>query len=147
MVTAIVEGLMVGILGALIMSQMMQLVSCQWPLKINMVRAVGGLVTNNYEREKVIGLGLHLIGGALFGAIYFFIFRMLGLESILAFVGLGLGLSFFHGLIVTYCLMFYVDEVHPRKEYRKATFYVGFAHILGHLVFGLVCGLGAAILA
>jgi hypothetical protein len=58
---------------------------------------------------------------------------------------LGMGFGFFHGLIMSYLLMFYASEKHPIEEYRKATLEAGLLHLVGHVIFGAVAGLIGAL--
>ena len=44
---------------------------------------------------------------------------------------LGIGFGFFHGLIVSYGLMFYASERHPIETYKKATLEEGLLHFVG----------------
>ena len=55
------------------------------------------------------------------------------------FVGIGFG--FFHGLVMSYVLMFYASEKHPIETYRNATIEEGVLHLVGHIIFGIVVGL------
>jgi hypothetical protein len=60
---------------------------------------------------------------------------------------LGIGFGFFHGMIMSYMLMFYASEKHPIKDYRNATLEEGLLHLVGHLIFGAVTGLIGGLLA
>ncbi len=60
---------------------------------------------------------------------------------------LGIGFGFFHGLVMSYGLMFYASENHPIEKYRKATLEEGLLHLVGHIIFGGVAGLLGALLS
>jgi hypothetical protein len=53
---------------------------------------------------------------------------------------LGIGYGFFHGLIMSYILMFFASARHPVEAYRKATLEEGLLHLVGHIIFGGVAG-------
>ena len=53
---------------------------------------------------------------------------------------LGLGIGFFHGLVVSLALVWIVSERHPLEEFNDAGLAVGLSHLLGHVVYGGVVG-------
>jgi hypothetical protein len=77
----------------------------------------------------------------VFGVIYLFVMSAMNALALPGSFLLGLGLGLFHGLIISYALMFYASERHPLEDYRKATLPEGALHFLGHIILGGVTGL------
>ncbi|WOO39286.1 hypothetical protein [Rubellicoccus peritrichatus] len=130
-----------GIVGALVMNFFMYFISAQSEARVNMVEALGSLITKKTEGAIKMGAICHLISGVVFGIIYGLIMSSANALALPFSMFLGFGLGLFHGIVVAYCLMFIVSEKHPIEKYRKATFQTGAIHLLGHILFGGVVGL------
>ena len=112
-----------------------------------MVRALGSYFTGKVEGSRRLGKAIHLASGLVFGTIYFAIMDAMGALLFPYAIFLGIGFGFFHGLFMSYVLMFYASEKHPVKEYREATLEEGLLHLVGHIIFGAVVGLLGALLS
>ena len=112
-----------------------------------MTRALGSYFTGKTDGSEALGRMMHSISGVIFGMIYFAIMQTMGALVFPYALFLGIAFGFFHGLIMSYMLMFYASERHPLEEYRKATLEEGLLHLVGHIIFGGVAGLLGGLIA
>lgn len=134
-------GIAFGIISAYAMDAFMRAVSTAYSSRVDMILALGSFFSGNVKNAQKLGSTIHSIAGAIFGAIYLLIIHQLDALIFPYALFLGIGFGFFHGLIVSYGLMFLISERHPLPEYRKVTLEVGLLHLVGHLIFGAVTGL------
>lgn len=147
MLPLIISGAISGLIGAFAMYAFMRAVSATFGRRVDMIRALGSYFTGKTEGAVALGASIHAVSGTVFGIFYILIFyamKTLDFPQVLFF---GIGFGFFHGLIMSYILMFYASERHPIKEYRKATMEEGLLHLVGHLIFGGVTGLVSGLTA
>ncbi|MFT5837172.1 MAG: hypothetical protein ACI9ZV_000676 [Candidatus Azotimanducaceae bacterium] len=147
MPTALFLGAICGLIGAFAMTFFMGAVSQAFSKRVDMARALGSYFTGKVEGSGGLGRMLHSLSGVIFGMIYFAIMQAMGALTFPYALFLGIGFGFFHGLIMSYMLMFYASERHPIEEYRKATLEEGLLHLVGHIIFGGVAGLLGGLLA
>lgn len=140
-ITLIILSAVGGVVGAIVMNAFMYLVSAQSEARVNMIEALGSLITKKTEGAIRVGSIFHIISGVVFGIIYGLILSKANALALPYSIFLGLGMGLFHGIVVAYCLMFIVSEKHPIEKYRNATFLTGAIHLLGHIIFGGVVGL------
>ncbi len=138
--TVIILGAACGLVGAFSMNLFMRSVSAAYGKRADMVRALGSFFTGKLENASNIGTAIHSVAGILFGIIYIMSFHFMHMLMFPYALFLGIGFGFFHGLITSYCLMFYASERHPLEEYRNATLEEGLLHLVGHIIFGGVVG-------
>lgn len=138
-------GAISGFISALAMTEFMLKVSSAYSKRVDMVKALGSFFTRNLEGAQELGKRIHIASGLLFGALYFMAMYLIGGLNFPYAIFLGIGFGFFHGLVVSYVLMFYASEKHPIKEYRDATLEEGLLHLVGHVIFGFVVGLIGAV--
>ena len=129
------------------MTAFMGAVSQAFSRRVDMVRALGSYFTGKVDGSAALGRTIHSFSGVIFGMIYFAIMQAMGALVFPYALFLGIGFGFFHGLIMSYMLMFYASERHPIEEYRKATLEEGLLHLLGHIIFGGVAGLLGGLIA
>lgn len=139
--TALILGAISGLIGAFAMNLFMRKVSANFSKRLDMLTALGSYFTGKIDGADKIGSLLHGASGLLFGMIYFAIMQAMGALVFPYALFLGIGFGFFHGLIMSYLLMFYASEKHPIEAYRKATLEEGLLHLVGHIIFGAVAGL------
>jgi len=143
----ILLGAFCGLVGACAMNLFMRSVSEAFSKRVDMTRALGSFFTGTTEKAVGIGTAIHLSAGVFFGIIYFLIFHLMGALIFPYALFLGIAFGFFHGLIMSYVLMFYASERHPLEEYRNATLEEGLLHLVGHIIFGGVAGLIGGLIA
>ena len=140
-------GALFGLIGAFAMTAFMLKVSSSFGRRVDMIRALGSYFTGKVEGSRRIGEALHAASGMLFGILYCVIIYKIGAFAFPYAIFLGIGFGFFHGLFMSYMLMFYASEKHPIKEYQDATLEQGLLHLVGHIIFGAVIGLLGALLS
>ncbi len=139
--TVIILGAVCGLIGAFSMNLFMRSVSATFSQRVDMIRALGSYFTGKTENASALGTLIHAVAGILFGIVYFLIMHAMHALTLPYTLFLGVGFGFFHGLVMSYALMFYASERHPIEEYRKATLEQGLLHLVGHLIYGAVAGL------
>ncbi len=144
---ALLLGAICGLVGAFAMTSFMSAVSAAFSRRVDMARALGSYFTGKAEGSGALGRLIHSVSGLIFGMIYFAIMQMMGALVFPYPIFLGIGFGFFHGLVMSYGLMFYASERHPIEEYRKATLEEGLLHLVGHIIFGGVAGLLGSLLS
>lgn len=138
-------GAVSGSVGAFAMTEFMLKVSSAYSKRVDMVRALGSFFARSSDNAQELGKRIHAVSGLFFGMLYFLAMYLIeGLNFPYA-IFLGIGFGFFHGLVMSYVLMFYASEKHPIQEYRDATLEEGLMHLVGHVIFGLVVGLMGAL--
>lgn len=134
-----VFGLLVGLLVGWSMHFLMRLISRSHQVPVDMVQALGTFGTGEVgPQARRIGFVAHSIGGAVLGVGYDAALGLLHFEGRPAGILIGSVLGFFHGLLVTYFLMYWLAERHPVERFRRATMVVGLVHLAGHIYFGTV---------
>ena len=138
-------GAISGLIGAFAMTEFMLKVSSAYSKRVDMVRALGSFFTRKPEGAQELGRKIHTLSGLFFGALYFLTMYLIGGLNFPYAIFLGLGFGFFHGLTMSYILMFYASAKHPIKKYRDATLEEGLLHLVGHIIFGIIVGLMGAL--
>jgi hypothetical protein len=113
--------------------------------KADMVRAVGSLFTKKIENALKAGLVMHFLAGIIISGIYLHILSILNLQNAAGIIFVGGIMGFIHGFIFSFVMVIYAEH-HPVKEFQEADFEVAIAHVLGHIVYGLLIGAMFAIL-
>ena len=105
----------------------------------DMVRAVGSFFTKSYENALGAGLVIHFINGIVFAALYLHILSLMGLEDLGAEILMGGAIGLGQGFLVGWAIVRFA-EWHPIEQFQKADYQVAIAHIVGHVVYGLLIG-------
>lgn len=135
-----------GVIGALGMTVILSLFGRVGWTRANLVVALGHLFGIRRNRQAILVGGLlHCLAGIVFALFYTTIFLLFGLEAGVAILFAGLGLGWFHGIVVS--LIFVVSTViyNPEGELRKVQFAGGPAYLVAHMVFGFLVGLVIAV--
>ena len=127
-----------GLLGTLAMSALMLLPAKLGVGRVDVVRAVGAMITKNRETAFVPGIILHFVAGILFAYLYRGFFYI---SHIPPNVLSGLFTGGVHGVLVMLFVAIAVLEHHPMKRYQRRGPMTGFSQILGHAIYGAVIGL------
>ena len=139
--TVIILGSVCGLAGAFAMNLFMRSVSNAYSQRVDMIIALGSFFTGTVDNAATLGSLIHGLAGIVFAVLYFIIMNLMGGLIFPYAIFLGMGFGFFHGLVMSYCLMFIASERHPIETYRKATLETGLLHLVGHIIFGGVAGL------
>ena len=129
--------LIAGLIGSFAMASLMLVPAKMGIFRIDVVRAVGALVTKERHNAHAPGMIIHLVVGAFAAVFYKWIFDYMGIPL---FWATGLFAGLVHGVLVMLLVSIFVLEHHPVKRYQRRGFGTGFAQIFGHGVFGLIVG-------
>lgn len=106
--------------------------------KIDVIPAVGALVTGRTENALAPGLVLHFVSGIFFAYFYWGVLLAMRLPLV-GWTGALCGAI--HGVIVMLLVCIVVMEHHPIARYHDRGPMTGLAQLIAHLVYGLVVGL------
>lgn len=131
--------LLAGIVGTAGMTLVLRFITKSGWTNADMVRALGSAITGSYERSKTLGLVLHFLGGVPIAILYTIFLNVIPLNSILALILAGGVIGFVHGFAFSFILLA-LAEHHPVKQFQEADFQVAVAHVIGHVIYGLLVG-------
>jgi uncharacterized membrane protein len=134
-----------GITGTVFMSLVMWFIHERKWANADMIRAIGSMVTRRYENALLPGLLLHVIAGCVFAVPYLLIMRAIGVTNWWVIAQIGLAIGTFHGAAMVFILMA-MAEKHPLEQFRTAGPAVGWAHVVGHMAYGLGVGLAVGLI-
>jgi len=143
----VILGSVGGLAGAFAMNGFMRAVSAKFGKKVDMTEALGSFITGRLDNAKPVGSCVHGASGIVFGIVYCLLFAAMGAAHFPYSFFVGIAFGFFHGLLVSYGLMFLVSEQHPIQRFRRVTLETGLLHLVGHIIFGGVVGLVGALLS
>ncbi|MCI0454478.1 MAG: hypothetical protein L0Y68_05735 [Candidatus Dadabacteria bacterium] len=129
-----------GILGTSGMSLVMWLITRSGLANADMVRAVGSIYTRSYNNALLPGVIMHFTAGIIFAFLYVAFLSIFSLSSVGSYIGIGAMIGVFHGLVVSFLLVVLVAEHHPLEQFQKAGSEVAVAHMVGHIIYGLIVG-------
>lgn len=138
-----------GVIGALGMTFILSLFGRVGWTRANLVVALGHLFVHHHvhhhRRAIVVGSLVHCIAGVVFAMIYATIFLLFGLSTPAAIIFVGLGIGWWHGVMMS--LIFVVATVlsNPEGEMRKVQFSGGPAYLVAHMIYGLLVGIVIAV--
>lgn len=105
--------------------------------KIDVILAVGSLITKNSDRAVSYGYYLHFLSGIVFAYIYWGLLILLSLPVVWWTFGLA---GFIHGIIVMLLVSIAVMEHHPVARYHERGPMTGIAQLFAHIIYGVVVG-------
>ncbi len=129
--------LIAGLAGTLVMTLLLQIPNWIKLGNIDIIRAVGSLVTHKQEGSFLPGLILHFAAGIIFAYAYVFI---LSFSHIPINPLTGLFLGGVHGAIIMLIVSITILEHHPIAYYHERGPMTGFAQLLAHMIYGLTVG-------
>ena len=83
---------------------------------------------------------MHFTAGIIFAFLYVVFLSLFSLGSVGAYIGMGAMTGVFHGLVVSFLIVVLVAEHHPIEQFQKAGAEVAVAHLVGHIIYGLIVG-------
>lgn len=98
------------------MNWLMRTISRRQDVPVNMVAALGSLITRREEGAERVGTIIYFLAGMIFAGIYLGLFVTTGLTGVGSILTLGFGFGLIHGVIVTFGLMIMVDGYTPSKN-------------------------------
>jgi hypothetical protein len=106
--------------------------------KIDVIPAVGALITGKAENAFSIGYIVHFASGIVFAYIYWGLLVLMKMPIVWwAFAMAGC----IHGIIVMLLVSITVMEHHPVARYHERGPMTGLAQLIAHIVYGVVVGL------
>jgi len=136
----IIETIFVGILGTGGMSFVMWLITRSGIANADMIRAIGSIFTRSYENAFTLGLIIHFAAGIVIAFFYVVLISFFSPNSVASSIGAGAMIGLFHGVAFSFLLVVSVAEHHPLEKFREAGSEVAIAHLVGHIIYGLVVG-------
>jgi hypothetical protein len=134
-----------GLTGTVFMSLVMWFIHERGWANADMIRAVGSLVTRRYDNALLPGLVLHTLAGCIFAVGYVIVMRATGITNWFVIAQIGLAIGTFHGAAMVFVLMA-LAEKHPLEQFRTAGPAVGWAHVVGHMAYGIGVGLAVGLI-
>ena len=129
-----------GILGTSGMSLVMWLITRSGLANADMIRAIGSIYTRSYGNAFIPGIVIHFTAGIVIAFFYAAFLSLFSLSSVGSYIGIGAMVGVFHGLVVSFLLVVLVAEHHPLEQFRKGGSEVAVAHLVGHIIYGLIVG-------
>jgi hypothetical protein len=106
--------------------------------KIDVIPAVGALITGKEEHAFSIGYIVHFTSGIIFAYIYWGILLLMKLPIVWWVFGMA---GFIHGIVVMLLVCITIMEHHPIARYHERGAMTGLAQLFAHIVYGVVVGL------
>jgi hypothetical protein len=106
--------------------------------KIDVIPAVGALITGKEEHAFSIGYIVHFTSGIIFAYIYWGILLLMKLPIVWWAFGMA---GFIHGIVVMLLVCITIMEHHPIARYHERGPMTGLAQLFAHIVYGVVVGL------
>ena len=105
----------------------------------DMVRAVGSLLTKSYDNALGVGLVVHFVNGMIIAAAYLHLLSLLYLTSLGFEIFGGAVIGLFQGFVVGWGIIRFAHR-HPVAQFQEADYQVAIAHLIGHVIYGLLIG-------
>jgi len=136
----IIVTLIGGILATSARVVFLELVSKLRAVHVDMIKVVGTLYHGSYEHSLLKGVGAHFLFGIIAAFIYLFLISVFSPATILASLGYGALLGFFHGCVVSFTLIVVIDENHPIPQFRRYGHEVVIYYWIAQILYGLIVG-------
>ena len=132
-----------GLIGVAVMTFFLRRARFLHLPETQMIRAIGSMITKDYDKALLPGAIAHTTAGVLFAYGYFFFLKTAPDTggSIFTIVVVCTMMGFVHGLMVTLFLVISVSQYHPREEFRKLEPGDMAAHVVAHIAYGATVGL------
>ena len=138
---ALIITVLAGVIGTAGMSILMWGVTRSGIANAAMIRAIGSLFTQTYEDSFRPGLVAHFVVGIIIAFVYIALISLFAPTSLAGTIALGGMIGFAHGIAFGFTLVVAVAEHHPLEQFRNVGLEVAVAHLLGHVVYGVLVGL------
>ena len=138
---ALIITVLAGVIGTAGMSILLWGVTRSGIANAAMIRAIGSLFTQTYEDSFGPGLVAHFVVGIIIAFVYIALISLFAPTSLAGTIALGGMIGFAHGVAFGFTLVVAVAEHHPLEQFRNVGLEVAVAHLLGHVVYGVLVGL------
>ena len=129
-----------GVIGTAGMSLALWGISRTGMANAAMIRAIGSMFTGSYEDSFGPGLVVHFIAGIIIAFIYVALISLLAPGSLAGTIAYGGMIGLAHGVAFGFLLVVSVAEHHPLEQFRRAGLEVAIAHLIGHVIYGVLVG-------
>jgi len=129
-----------GLVATAAMTGILYVITTSGKANADMVRALGSLLTKSLDNAMAAGFVFHFLGGAFWAVVYTLFLTAFQSPDIFTMTVLGGALGLFHGVIFALAMVIFVAENHPVERFREAGPRVAVAHLIGHIVYGIVLG-------
>lgn len=106
--------------------------------KVDVIPAVGALVTGRIENAFNVGYLIHFVSGILFAYIYWAIILAMKLPVVWWTFAMA---GFIQGIVVMLLVCIAIMEHHPIARYHERGPMTGLSQLLAHILYGIVVGL------
>ncbi len=106
--------------------------------KIDVIPAVGALITGKAENALPVGYIVHFASGIIFAYVYWGLLVLMKMPIVWWAFGMA---GFIHGIVVMLLVCITVMEHHPIARYHERGPMTGLAQLFAHIVYGVVVGL------
>lgn len=134
----------IGIVATIVMTGLLVGITRSGLAEADMVRAIGSLLLRREAGALKVGMVAHLAVGVICALVYVAVWSLFDFSGFAEFAMVGAMVGFGHGLVVSLILVIVVAENHPLERFRTAGVGVALSHLVAHVVFGVVVGLGVA---
>lgn len=107
----------------------------------DMVRAIGSSITKSEDNAKLPGFLVHFTNGMLFAFAYAALLGIFSTSGFVLSLMFGGAAGFFHGVVASFIIVTIVAQNHPIEKYRDFGLQVAAAHVVGHVVYGVLVSL------
>lgn len=130
----------IGLVATSAMNTFMWILAGLTKTRVDMVNAVGSLYTHSQDNSFWPGLIMQNTAGVVMTYVYGIFLELGNFNATYTYGFLGLLMGLIHGVAVAIIMAKLLGEHHPVATFQKVTGKVALAHIVGHLIFGLVIG-------
>ena len=127
-----------GIVGTAVMTALLLFPRWLGFGKIDVIPAVGALITGKEEHAFSIGYIVHFTSGIIFAYIYWGVLLLMKMPIVWWAFGMA---GFIHGIVVMLLVCITIMEHHPIARYHERGPMTGLAQLLAHIAYGVVVGL------
>ena len=106
--------------------------------KIDVIPAVGVLITGKAENALSVGYLVHFASGIVFAYFYWGVLLLMRIPLVWWAFGMA---GCIHGIVVMLLVCITVMEHHPIARYHERGPMTGLAQLIAHIVYGIVVGL------
>lgn len=129
--------LIAGLAGTAVMTAFLLLPRWLKLGEVDVIRAVGSLITRRTDNAWLPGLIVHIASGIIWAYLYLFLLRLLTLPpGIVGFTFAGA----IHGVIVMLLVSIVIMEHHPIARYHARGPMTGFMQLVAHVLYGFTVG-------
>ena len=129
-----------GLVATFLMTLVLYSIHWRGFANADMLRALGSILTRSEQTALIPGTVLHFLFGIVFAFIYVGFWSSLPISALWTYLALGAIFGLGHGLVVSFALVVLVAEHHPLERFQRVGMGVAVAHLIGHVVYGLVVG-------